>query len=634
MSTAMRALLTAIALLLAAALPAWAAEEILDFDVTVEVRPDAALIVTERITVRAEGRQIKRGIYRDFPLTFRRADGTTGRVGFEVLRVLRDGKPENWFVKNLSRFRRIYFGRKTVFLKPGVHTYALTYRTTRQIRYFKDYDELYWNVTGNFWAFPILKARVTVKLPNQAPIRQAAVYTGRHGEAGQQARITTRQPGLFVAETTAPLPPRHGFTIAIAFPKGVVAAPPWWQRLLDRLGLWWLFGGVGLLGAYFLWAWNKVGRDPAPGAIYPRWEPPAGLSPAGVAWLTGQNTVMGGDKYRQLSAAILSLAVKGLIRIDKSDGDHTRLVRLKKVDAARLPPVERAIMVELEDDPSITLSKSDGKRLKEMMDDLATVQKWEYEDYLVKKNRAWFWVGVALAVAVVAGFFLFSGGMMSEKLLLVPFAGLFLFMATIIGWKIRQTRGTGRIILIGFLLLWGGPFVLGFASKLLSMFDARFIPIMMALLAVPALVMLFRYLLPRPTEKGRQLLDEVEGLKMFIETAEKHRLEKTAGPEMSVSLFEKLLPYAVALGLEKNWTKAFQAWLAAAAAAGVAASYNPHWYTGRSFSADDITDLGSSLVQGISSDMAAAMPAPVSSSGSSGGGFSGGGGGGGGGGGW
>ncbi len=102
---------------------------------------------------------------------------------------------------------------------------------------------------------------------------------------------------------------------------------------------------------------------------------------------------------------------------------------------------------------------------------------------------------------------------------------------------------------------------------------------------------------------------------------------------MSISTFERFLPYAIALGLEKPWTKAFQAWLATALAAGTAATYRPQWYGGRSFDPDTVNDLGSGLVSGISSNMASAMP-QRSASGSSGGGFSGGGGGGGGGGGW
>ena len=104
---------------------------------------------------------------------------------------------------------------------------------------------------------------------------------------------------------------------------------------------------------------------------------------------------------------------------------------------------------------------------------------------------------------------------------------------------------------------------------------------------------------------------------------------------MSPQHFETVLPYAVALGLEKPWSNAFQAWLASAAGAAAAATYTPHWYRGGNFSPGRIGETMSTLPSSISKSMTNAMPAPKSSSsGFSGGGSSGGGGGGGGGGGW
>ncbi|HFB98942.1 MAG TPA: DUF2207 domain-containing protein, partial [Bryobacterales bacterium] len=304
MAHVLRLAVLLISLLAPAIQPALAREEILDYESRIRVHRDASLTVTETIRVRAEGRNIRRGIYRDFPLYFRYDDGTKGAVGFKVLEVLRDGRPENWFRKNVRNHARIYIGRKDTYLPHGVHTYTIRYRTTRQIRYFADHDELYWNVTGNFWSFPILKARVHVRLPEGGRILRAALYTGAYGAAGKAAarRLPTSDPREFAAETTAPLGPREGFTIAISFPKGVVAEPSALEKRLrkfrDNLGYWWLvIGAIGVTG-YFLWAWWKVGRDPAPGAVYPRWEPPMGLSPAATAWLEREARPFGPGRQR------------------------------------------------------------------------------------------------------------------------------------------------------------------------------------------------------------------------------------------------------------------------------------------------------------------------------------------------
>ena len=147
------------------ALPLAAAESILHFFSDIEVHPDGAMTVTETIKVRAEGRQIKRGIYRDFPTDYKDRMGNNYRVGFELQSVLRDGTPEDHFIKRQSNGVRIYFGREDVYLKSGIYTYTMTYRTHRQLGYFADHDELYWNVTGSDWAFPIEQAGARVSLP-------------------------------------------------------------------------------------------------------------------------------------------------------------------------------------------------------------------------------------------------------------------------------------------------------------------------------------------------------------------------------------------------------------------------------------------------------------------------------------
>jgi uncharacterized membrane protein len=146
---------------------------------------------------------------------------------------------------------------------------------------------------------------------------------------------------------------------------------------------------------------------------------------------------------------------------------------------------------------------------------------------------------------------------------------------------------------------------------------------------------LFFFLLGAPTPLGRKMMDGIAGLKTYINLAEKDRMNLAGAPAMSPQHFETMLPYAVALGLEKPWSNAFQAWLASAAGAATAASYSPHWYRGGNFSSNSIGKTMAGLPASIGKSMTNAMPAPKSSSsGFSGGGSSGGGGGGGGGGGW
>src|SRR5688572_12728307 len=164
--------LLALLVLLALHQPAHADERILSFDSTVTVGRDGTLTVREVIRVRAEGQEIKRGIYRDFPTIYQDNKGRTIVVGFAFDSALRNGNAENWRAENHQNGVRIYLGSKSVMLPRGEHTYELNYRTDRQTGFFSDYDEIYWNATGNGWAFKIDQVTATVHLPDDIPREQ------------------------------------------------------------------------------------------------------------------------------------------------------------------------------------------------------------------------------------------------------------------------------------------------------------------------------------------------------------------------------------------------------------------------------------------------------------------------------
>src|SRR5262245_24105665 len=150
MTRVLRAL--SVAVYLSAAAPAALGqdgERILDYAIEVSVGAEGAIDVTEQITVRAEGNQIRRGIYRDFPTRYRDRYGNNVVVGFEVQGVQRDGVTEPWFRENVQNGVRINTGNDAYLPRlPGEYRYTLRYRTTRQIGFFADHDELYFNAIG------------------------------------------------------------------------------------------------------------------------------------------------------------------------------------------------------------------------------------------------------------------------------------------------------------------------------------------------------------------------------------------------------------------------------------------------------------------------------------------------------
>jgi hypothetical protein len=305
-------------------------ERVLEYGSEVTVRSDASLEVTETIRVRAEGQTIRRGIFRDFPTTYRDLEGNSVVVPFEVVAVMRDGRQEPFSVQSLSNGKRVRIGDPDRFLSPGDHAYTLVYRTARQIGFFKDHDELYWNVTGNGWQWPIDSAWCVVHLPGGARVTMTEAFTGKMGERGRDFRILQGLGGTPRFATTRALYPGEGFSIVAGWPKGIVPEPSRSEKLAwklrDNAGRLALYAGLAVLLLYYFLVWFRYGRDPRPGTIIPRFAPPEGFTPGGVRYLYR----MGYDD-RCFTATLLNAAVKGILAIEQ-DGDSYFLRRGPKPD--------------------------------------------------------------------------------------------------------------------------------------------------------------------------------------------------------------------------------------------------------------------------------------------------------------
>lgn len=626
---------------------ALADERILNFSSTIVVAHDGTLTVTEKITVRAEGRNIKRGIYRDIPLLFQDANGREKKAGFELLDVLRDGSPEPHSVRRSSGGVRIYIGKEDVFLPSGTYTYTLSYETNRQIRFFDDHDEVYWNATGNEWDFPIDKAEARVILQVGEEATRWTAYTGPYGSRESAVTITPENGGNSVLfQTTRRLGPQEGLSIVVALPKGTVAPPTSGQEasyfLMDYRAE--IVGSLGVLLvlAYYLIAWWQVGRDPPKGVIFPRFNAPEGISPALANYVTNRGFGDGG--WTALSAACLNLAVKGRLVLE-APGDTVTLVPKPDGNPRNawddpLPKGESAVNRWLRNRGSpLTINKDNGKSVQTLGSKFRSAIESESRARYFKKNWGYVIPGAILSALAAIALVVFGNLSEDQIALFMPvlFIGVFVTVFSVNFGKLFRRSGNIFAKIAAIFMIFGfGMSILVSAVPIL--FSGSFgIPLLPALaVALVATNLLFYYLMGAPTVAGRQVLDEIEGLKLYLTVAEKDRMNMEGAPEMSPSHFETLLPYAVALGVEKPWSNAFQAWLLTAAGAAVAASYAPAWYSGHVFDAHNIAGSMNDVTSAMAGSFSTSLPAPKSSSSgfSSGGGFSGGGGGGGGGGGW
>jgi uncharacterized membrane protein YgcG len=638
-------LLAALALLGPAA--AAAEERILHYLSDVLVQADGGLDVTETIRVRSEGARIDHGIYRDFPTRYTGRTGAQVRVGFEVVSVRRDGADEPWHTERQGNGIRVYAGDAGTHVPPGEHVYAIRYRTTRQLGFFKDYDELYWNATGNGWVFPIDVAEARIRLPRPVPFGQRAFYTGPKGSRATDAEVVSELPGEIVFRTTAPLGPAEGLTVAAAWQKGVVAAPP--PPSAARL---WLqdngppaAGALALVAvlAYYFHAWRRAGRDPKPGTIVPVFTPPDGLSAAAMRYITE----MGADS-RAFAAALVELGVGGHLRLTEEEGGFFRRdkTRIDRSPGRTTPREAEASMLSrlFAGGDSILMEQKNHATFSGAQDALEKELKRNYEGRLFVRNRIWAVRGLVLmvgALAVPAAIVLLSAPgdygrndiLVAVAALLLPAAALGLYFIS--GGKYGAMAMSARICaaFLGVIGLVAGVVTIGNAVEGIFAYGEfrRLIPLALPLLALPVVLTAFSWM-AAPTREGRAVLDRIAGFRHYLSVAEEERLETLHPPEKTPELFERYLPYAIALEVENDWASRFTSVLAAAAASGHAQPMG--WYSGSSDPWSDPGDFADSVGSSLASTISSASTAPGSSGGSGGGGSSGGGGGGGGGGGW
>ncbi|MGD9478206.1 DUF2207 domain-containing protein [Shinella sp. G-2] len=625
------------------------AEEYFDrYHSDIAVAKNGTLTVTEAIRVYAEGNQIRRGVYRDFPLTFKDAEGREKEVGFKVLSVERDGRPEPYRTETIRGGIRIYFGSSDVLLDPGFHQYRLSYETTRQIRFFDTHDELFWNVTGTQWAFPIYRASATVTLPPGVEAQELTYFTGAYGVTDRNARAENRGNTAFF-ETTRELGPQEGLTIGVKMPAGSIDKPTAAEEralfFKDNRNLILALGGLVLVVGYYLWAWLSVGRDPPRGVVVPRWDAPEGMSPALVNYIDEKG--FGGQGWTAISASFLNLAVKGLVELNDLKTSITATRTNKPVDTP-LPTGEATLLAALPTTGSLfVIQKSNGKRVQKLGGDFRDAMEKEHRRKYYLANWPQVFGGIVLSLACLAAL-VFLGSLPEEGIVLVilpVFASVFVaIFSLVLGQNFRRAKSLGaRIAAVVIIAFVGFVFLTVFGGIGITLFAtgaaAGHLPLFAAIGGIVVANLVFFFLMGAPTPLGRKMMDGIEGLRQYLTLAEKDRMNMAGAPEMSPRHFETLLPYAVALGVEKPWSQTFDRWLLTAAAAGAAAAYQPGWYHGDSFSSGNFSDRVGGFAGSMADTMTSSLPDPPKSSSSGfsssgGGGFSGGGGGGGGGGGW
>lgn len=623
---------------------AHAAEVIRSFEADVTVETSGEITVRETLLINVEQLKIRNGIIRSLPVRYQDDRGAEYTTQYEILSVRRNERSEPFDLSEDRNHLNVKIGRPDVPLDRMVHRYEITYRTSIMVGFFESYDEVYWNVTGLKWDFPIEQATVRLVPPEGTAFDRVRSYTGPLGSKTSSAQRRTNLDGSVVISTTATLQRGEGLTVAAIWPKGFVSKPPLLQRFAQAVGGYGLlpiFAGYGGLLMYFVFVWLRAGKDPKAGPLVPRYYPPTGLGPAALRYVRN----MGVDD-KTLTSAILSLAVKRYLTISEQGPNEYFLERTFRKRIV-LTKAERAVADALyHDGPArFDVGRVNHARLAKGKRDLETALKSEYEKAYFILNTGYVFVGALIGIALLIWLALSTKQALPAAFLSVWLGGWGVgtyeaIARTKTHWLMAVRKASVRdvfkaIFSSGPAIIMVAGFCAGFAAlgAIAAWGHAAIAVLIIATCAA------FYHWMKAPTRLGRRLLDEIDGFKSYLMVAEQDRMNFHNPPQTTPDLFEKYLPHAMALDVENEWSELFEDYLSQATRieSGGVAPYRPAWYYAggtRPFAARRFSNV---LSAQFASSIARAATAPTRPGGgafSSGGGFSGGGGGGGGGSGW
>jgi uncharacterized membrane protein len=518
------------------------------------------------------------GIYRYIPVDYQTPFGNKS-IKLEIQSVTRDGNSESFTLSKIGSNENIKIGDPNITIS-GEHAYTIIYKVTGAIGYFDNYDELYWNITGNGWPVAILSAGTSIELP-QTPntkILETSCYLGVYGSQ-EKCTVNTQGNTLVIGNSPRILSPGEGITLAVGFPKGVVYEPTQLENLISTIkDNTILFLPLLFLIVMFL-IWRKYGRDPKGlSTIIAEYEPPENMKPTLVGSL-----VDGKVDPRDITAGLIYLAEQGFIKITRVEkkwflGNIDYELELLKNDTTLLGETEKGILNLFFSDSSLAIQVAFSqtsavgtvKRISELRSDIK---------FKLKIN------GVTSDIyqeMTDKGFYVKNPTKVKAPFFFV--APVFIFLAIFF----NSTLGMSGIL-----------------SFIIS----------------GAIFLIFGLMMGKKTKLGAETRDHILGFKQFLSVTEKDRLNFHNAPEKKPEQFMQFLPYAIALGVENKWAKQFE---------GVYLT-QPSWYHSNVAGAFIATDFVSHM-SGFSQTLA--NTAMAGGAGSGGGGFSGGGGGGGGGGSW
>ena len=527
------------------------AEKITNYEVTVQMNKNGTLTVNEVIDYEFDG-AAKHGIYRDIPLRSKKNGVDIYKSYIKMNSIKRNGFSEEYSTKLFDEGIRYRVGSADRFVENGINRYEFNYVIYNAVFEKNGIYQVYFNAIGQFWQVPIEKAVVNVRFGNGKPvleneISQLDVFTGEYGQSGKDY-ITNLNNGTVEIKTNKVLEAYNGLSFRLNLKTDNIS-PTFWDKLQTLYYAYPLIA-VGplviiLLAIYGFITWYVFGRDVGKKAIVPEFNIPKDISAMYAAYINGER----GPK-EILTIGVLSLLSKSYIEADDEEGNGRNVkytLSNSKRSKLELAEEEKIVFNALSDTGYIFKRE---RSLYDASNKILGLFEKEYKKKVYRDNSIF---NIAFIIGIIVVFMVSSTASSGTTgvsdsdfgvVSLIMIASFFGILLNMIFSIIKNIYGNNSTFLK--VIKW---ITILFISVIYGVLNFIVIGIIMAMYAV------YSKIIGRYTVDGMRKKEYLDGMKMYIKTAEANQIMKFNDVDELVAYFKGILPYAVALGVKNEAVK-------------------------------------------------------------------------------
>ena len=527
------------------------AEAIKKYDVSIQINKNGTLTVNEVIDYEFDN-DLRHGIYRDIPLRSKKSGTDIYKSHVKMNSVKRNGEPENYTSDTSYEGVSYRVGSADRYVDSGINKYEFNYTIYNAVFEKDGIYQVYFNPIGQFWNVPIESADVSISFENNEPVgenevQQLEVYTGEYGETGKNYTIV-QESGIIKIKTNEVLEPRNGLSFRLNLKTDKIS-PTWLDKLevlyyADPL----VIAGpviILMLAIYGFVTWFLFGKDPSGKAVIPEFNIPKDISPMYAAYIKGVR-----DPKEMLTIGMLSLLSKDYVTAEDKEGNGKNVKYSLVKNTERNPELsseEKALLCVLSDDEKNIFKNEQGlyDAAKKILGTLETrYNKKIYIDNNLFKYP--FILGIIMVFIIGMGIQNIAGSIIDGMGFIIPIIIIFFSSLTIVLSILK--RAFSQNTLLSMLIRLMVVMCLGIMTQMTGFIITVIIFIMYSI---------YSKLIGKYTNEGIRHKEYLEGMKMYIKTAEANQIMKFNDVDELVGYFKGILPYAVALGVRNEAIKLY-----------------------------------------------------------------------------